>query len=60
MSIEQSDLASVYVHRESNRELAPAKDLIQYLRLYAQEKPAVVALCCFGLGFVVGWKLKPW
>jgi hypothetical protein len=60
MPVEQSTPASVYVHSESDRELAPAKDLIEYLRLYAQEKPAVVALCCFGLGFVVGWKLKPW
>ncbi len=32
----------------------------EFLRKYAQEKPDVVALWCFGLGFVIGWKLKPW
>lgn len=38
----------------------PAHDLAHYLREYAREKPEVVALWCFGLGFVLGWKLKPW
>lgn len=27
---------------------------------YAREKPEVVALWAFGIGFVLGWKLKPW
>ena len=38
----------------------PAHDLVDYLKEYARERPEVVALWCFGLGFVVGWKLKPW
>lgn len=38
----------------------PSSDLIQYVRQYAREKPEVVALWCFGIGFVLGWKLKPW
>jgi hypothetical protein len=35
-------------------------DLIEYLKEYAREKPEVAALWCFGIGFILGWKLKPW
>jgi hypothetical protein len=35
-------------------------DLVQYLRDYAREKPEVAMLWCFGIGFILGWKLKPW
>ena len=38
----------------------PAEDLMCYLRNYARERPDVAALWCFGIGFVLGWKLKPW
>ena len=31
-----------------------------FFRQYAREKPEVVALWAFGVGFVLGWKLKPW
>lgn len=41
-------------------ELHPAKDLANYLCEYAREKPAVAGLWCFGIGFVLGWKLKIW
>lgn len=30
------------------------------LREYARENPESAALWCFGIGFVLGWKLKPW
>ncbi len=40
--------------------LQPFDDLFDYLRQYAREKPEVVALTCFCVGFVLGWKLKPW
>ncbi len=29
-------------------------------RRYAGQRPDVVALWAFGIGFVLGWKLKPW
>lgn len=38
----------------------PAADLVDYLKDYARERPEVAALWCFGLGFIIGWKLKPW
>jgi len=44
----------------STTDKRPAEDIIQYLREYAREKPDVAALWCFGIGFVLGWKLKPW
>ncbi len=40
--------------------LRPSEDIIEYLREYTREKPEVVALWCFGIGFVLGWRLKPW
>jgi len=36
------------------------RDLVEYMKEYAREKPEVAALWCFGIGFIIGWKLKPW
>jgi hypothetical protein len=41
-------------------DLQPGPDLLDYLRDYAREKPEIAALWCFGIGFVLGWKLKIW
>ncbi len=46
-------------HRTGD-ELQPTVDLIEYAKNYAREKPEVAALWCLGIGFVLGWKLKPW
>jgi hypothetical protein len=37
-----------------------ARDVVDYLKEYAREKPEVAALWCLGIGFILGWKLKPW
>jgi ElaB/YqjD/DUF883 family membrane-anchored ribosome-binding protein len=37
-----------------------SQDVIQYLTDYARERPGTAALWCLGVGFVLGWKLKPW
>ena len=37
-----------------------ANDAIECFQHYAKERPDVVAMCCLGAGFVLGWKLKPW
>lgn len=45
------------------RDIEPAemgRDAVQYLRDYARENPESAALWCFGIGFVLGWKLKIW
>ena len=47
------------MHRPAET-LRPSHDITEYVREYAREKPEVVALWCLGIGFVLGWKLKPW
>jgi hypothetical protein len=44
----------------SGQSLQPWDDLVDYLRVYSRERPEVVALTCFCVGFILGWKLKPW
>jgi hypothetical protein len=41
-------------------EIELGRDMLDYLREYAREKPEVAALWCLGIGFILGWKLKPW
>ena len=36
------------------------RDLVDYLTDYARENPGHAAMWCLGIGFVLGWKLKPW
>lgn len=36
------------------------RDLIQHLQMWARENPSSAALWCLGIGFVLGWKTKPW
>lgn len=45
---------------EAREEINPVEDLMNYCREYAREKPEVVALWCLGIGFMLGWRLKPW
>lgn len=37
----------------------PAQDLFGLAKSYAKDNPDVAACWAFGLGVVVGWKLKP-
>lgn len=39
---------------------SPLEDLATYLRDYARQEPEVAACVCLGIGFILGWKLKPW
>jgi hypothetical protein len=55
-------------HYQNERNLQPGADdrivateaVLKLLKDYARERPEVVALWAFGIGFVLGWKLKPW
>ena len=38
----------------------PAEGAMNYLREYAKENPEAAAIWCLGIGFVLGWRLKPW
>ena len=46
--------------KSRNKEVHPVNDLMERLREYAKDNPGAVALWCLGIGFVLGWKLKPW
>lgn len=36
------------------------QDTLESIENYAREKPWSFGLWMVGLGFVIGWKLKPW
>lgn len=44
----------------SDQELSASEAALALFKQYAREHPEVVALWTFGIGFVLGWKLKPW
>lgn len=37
-----------------------AEETLERIKNYARDEPVKFALCAFGVGFVLGWKLKPW
>jgi hypothetical protein len=39
---------------------SPAQNLVDHLTQFCKENPATAAAWCFGIGFVLGWRLKPW
>jgi hypothetical protein len=45
-------------HVESPQEIT--HDIVEYFTDYARQNPGYAALACIGVGFVLGWKLKPW
>ncbi|SFI76801.1 hypothetical protein [Planctomicrobium piriforme] len=52
--------AKAVAARLNDPQISPVDDIVNYARAYAREKPEMAALWCFGVGFVLGWKLKPW
>ncbi len=40
--------------------LSATEAAVECLAQYSRERPEVVAMWAFGIGFVLGWKLKPW
>lgn len=34
--------------------------IVDHMKQYVRENPTNAALWCFGVGFVLGWRLKPW
>ncbi len=37
-----------------------AEDALEWVKDYARDEPISFALWTLGIGFVLGWKLKPW
>ena len=44
----------------SSQQFQPVDDVIEYVTSYARQNPGTAALWCFGIGFILGWRLKPW
>jgi hypothetical protein len=36
------------------------QNLVDHLTQFCKENPGTAAAWCFGIGFVLGWRLKPW
>jgi len=49
-----------YAEIVANKELTASEAAITIFKEYAKAHPEVVALWSFGLGFILGWKLKLW
>jgi hypothetical protein len=56
----QAETAYAAEPQAQDLQLRPLDDFLSYVREYTRERPEVVAIACFGIGFVLGWKLKPW
>jgi hypothetical protein len=37
-----------------------ASNALERIKDYAREQPVAFGLWAFGIGFVLGWRLKPW
>jgi hypothetical protein len=46
--------------RYGGEQLRPGQAAMEFFQDYARERPEVVAMWAFGIGFVLAWKLKPW
>lgn len=40
--------------------LSATEAAVECFRTYSREKPEAVAMWAFGVGFVLGWKLRIW
>jgi hypothetical protein len=47
-------------HGEGGRIDEIAEGMLDYVKQYAREQPVSAMLWALGIGFVLGWKLKPW
>jgi hypothetical protein len=54
----RNDIADARRSVESPKEIT--HDVIAYMTEYAKQNPGYAVLACIGVGFVLGWKLKPW
>jgi hypothetical protein len=55
-----ADMTRAARHPETGPVESMAHDVLDRLRDFAREHPTSFGLWAFGVGFVLGWKLKPW
>jgi hypothetical protein len=48
------------LHSESGTLESAATEVLDRLKNYARDEPITLACWAFGIGFVLGWRLKPW
>jgi hypothetical protein len=56
-------MPQVITQPRERREVNPPekpRELADHFKEYAQENPTTCAMWCFVVGFVLGWRLKPW
>jgi hypothetical protein len=46
--------------QQGGQQLSVSDAALDFFKEYARERPEVVAMWAFGIGFILGWKLKPW
>lgn len=54
------DMVAASGINSSNWAESPIELAVNGIENYARAKPLSFALWTFGIGFVLGWKLKPW
>jgi hypothetical protein len=59
-SLTEHDERQRYAEIAADQDLTATEAALALFKQYAKERPEVVALWSFGLGFVLGWKLKIW
>lgn len=45
---------------QAGTRLRTTKTALEHFREFERDRPGIVALWCLGIGFVLGWRLKPW
>jgi hypothetical protein len=48
------------LHLEGPSLESAASEAMEKLKDYARDQPIAFGLWAFGIGFVLGWRLKPW
>ena len=58
-NLSSSPTSQVFPNGREPREMQ-TPDMVECIKSYAKKNPEKFAMWCFGLGFVLGWRLKPW
>ena len=48
------------VQQLSHAGMSAGEAAVEYFKEYARERPEIVTMWAFGVGFVLGWKLRIW
>ena len=52
--------SSPSAHAFSHEGMSASAAAVECFKEYARERPEIVTMWAFGLGFVLGWKLRIW